>query len=80
MRRWHIFRALAEASGTELASVIGFELDKQESLKAQECAYEAGLKGTDVRSEDFLQWAIEPPSVRFALPIISLASALPQTK
>ena len=52
------FTAIAKAKDLQKASVLGFELDEEESVKARARAYEAGLKTAQVRSEDFLQWAI----------------------
>jgi adenine-specific DNA-methyltransferase len=52
------FSALAEAKGFQRTSITGFELNSEEAGKATARAKEVGLKGVDVRSEDFLQWAI----------------------
>lgn len=53
------FDALAKVSGFQKASVVGFELDEEEAAKAHARACELGMKNTDIRSEDFLQWAID---------------------
>lgn len=53
------FGALARVEGFQKATVLGFELEAEESLKAQACAKSVGLRATTVRTEDFLQWALD---------------------
>ncbi|MFN4326090.1 MAG: N-6 DNA methylase [Azonexus sp.] len=52
------FEALAKAKGFKGASVLGFELEEEESAKAQLRARESGLAATTVHNADFLQWAL----------------------
>ncbi len=53
------FEALAKAKGFKSANVLGFELEEEESAKAQNRARESGLAATTVRNADFLQWALD---------------------
>ncbi|MBV1917564.1 MAG: N-6 DNA methylase [Sphingomonadaceae bacterium] len=53
------FQAMADVGGFEKASLTGFELDDVEAGKAAQRTKELGLRRTNVRSEDFLQWAID---------------------
>lgn len=53
------FEALAKAKGFKGASVLGFELEEEESAKAQLRARESGLAATTVHNADFLQWALD---------------------
>lgn len=53
------FEALAKAKGFRKTDVLGFELEEEESVKAQSRAREAGLAATSVRNSDFLQWALD---------------------
>jgi adenine-specific DNA methylase len=53
------FDALAKVKGFAKASVIGFEIDAQEAMKARERALEQGLTRVVVHPQDFLQWAID---------------------
>jgi adenine-specific DNA methylase len=53
------FQAMAEVKGFARSQVLGFELDDEEAAKASARARELGLKKADVRTEDFLGWAIE---------------------
>jgi adenine-specific DNA-methyltransferase len=52
------FQAMADVKGFARAEVVGFELDYEEALKASGRAHDLGLKKADVRSEDFLGWAL----------------------
>lgn len=53
------FQAMADVGGFQEVSVTAFELDDTEAGKAHRRANELGLRRTDIRSEDFLGWAIE---------------------
>lgn len=53
------FAALANAKGFQKAEVIAFELETEESRKAQIKARDVGLFRVDVRNTDFLQWALD---------------------
>lgn len=53
------FNALATVKGFEKTSVLGFELEPGEAAKAQSKATSLGLSAASVKSEDFLQWAID---------------------
>ncbi|MBI5659738.1 MAG: N-6 DNA methylase [Nitrosomonadales bacterium] len=53
------FAALANAKGFRKTDVLGFELEEEESAKAQARARELGLVATNVRNADFLQWALD---------------------
>lgn len=62
------FEALAKVGGCNKADVLGFELEPDEAMKARARAAGVGLRAAKVRSEDFLQWAIdhfEDETVRF---------------
>lgn len=52
------FQAMADVGGFQAANVIGFELDDDEAGKATRRAKELGLPYAEIRSEDFLGWAI----------------------
>lgn len=53
------FQAMADVGGFQKASLIGFELDDEEAGKSTRRAKELGLCHADIRSEDFLGWAID---------------------
>lgn len=53
------FEALGQVGGFSKTEVLGFELEPDEAAKAQARAKAVGLKSATVRSEDFLQWAID---------------------
>lgn len=53
------FEALGQVGGFGKTEVLGFELEPEEAAKAQARAKAVGLKSAKVRSEDFLQWAID---------------------
>lgn len=53
------FEALAKAKGFRETDVLGFELETEEAVKAHTRAKAVGLNATTVRTEDFLQWALE---------------------
>jgi adenine-specific DNA-methyltransferase len=53
------FDAFAKIKGFEKTTVVGFELDAGEAVKAKQRAREAGLKKASIHAEDFLQWALE---------------------
>ncbi len=53
------FEALAQAKGFHKTEVLAFELEEEESAKAQSRAREVGLTSTSVRNADFLQWALD---------------------
>ena len=53
------FNALANVRGFQKTSIVGFELDQDEALKAHSRARQVGLKNVEVLSEDFLHWAID---------------------
>jgi len=53
------FTALSTVSGFKRTSVLGFELDPAEAAKASSRASELGLGNVEIRSEDFLGWAVE---------------------
>ena len=53
------FQAMADVGGFQRANLTGFELDDVEAGKASRRTKELGLHGANVRSEDFLQWAID---------------------
>lgn len=53
------FEALARAKGFRKTNVLAFELEEEESAKAQARAKEVGLAATTVRNADFLQWALD---------------------
>lgn len=52
------FEALASSSQLCAAEVTALELDKGEAKKAHQRAKQLGLKGVDVKTEDFLEWAL----------------------
>lgn len=52
------FDALAKVKASQKLTVLGFELDVDEAAKARSRAREVGLPAINVRSEDFLKWAI----------------------
>jgi len=52
------FEAFRNVQGFSKANVLGFELDEVEANKARSRAESAGLKKSDVRSQDFLQFAV----------------------
>lgn len=53
------FQAMADVGGFQKASVTGFELDDVEAGKAFRRTEDLDLQSAKVRSEDFLQWAID---------------------
>lgn len=53
------FGSLARVKGFQKTTILGFELEAEEALKAQACAKAVGLSATTVRTEDFLQWALD---------------------
>lgn len=53
------FQAMATVKGFAKADLVGFELDDEEAGKASRRAAELGLRKADVRSEDFLGWALD---------------------
>lgn len=53
------FQAMSDVGGFEESSLTGFELDTDEAGKAVRRAKQLNLSKADVRSEDFLGWAIE---------------------
>lgn len=53
------FEALINAKGFRKTDILGFELEEEESAKAQARARELGLAATSVRNADFLQWALD---------------------
>lgn len=53
------FQAMADVGGFSKAEISGFELDNEEAVKAAKRAKELGLRGANVRAEDFLGWAID---------------------
>jgi adenine-specific DNA methylase len=53
------FHAMAEVGAFSKAAITGFELDDAEAEKASRRAKELRLNRTEVRSEDFLGWAID---------------------
>lgn len=53
------FHAMAEVGGFEDTEILGFELDDDEAEKAFRKASSVGLNEIEVRSEDFLGWAID---------------------
>lgn len=53
------FEALAKAKGFKRASVVGFDIEEEESAKARFRARESGLTATTVHNGDFLQWALD---------------------
>lgn len=53
------FQAMANVGGFERTEVVGFELDEREAGKAANRASELRMPNVEVRSEDFLAWAIE---------------------
>jgi len=53
------FEALAQVKGFKKTKILGFELEEEESAKAQTRARESGLSSTTVHNEDFLQWALD---------------------
>jgi adenine-specific DNA-methyltransferase len=52
------FDAFAKVKGFQKASIVGFELDPEEASKARSRAQQVGIKNVEIRSEDFLHWAI----------------------
>lgn len=52
------FDALSKVNSLNNPSIVGFELDPDEALKARFRAKEVNLKNTAVHSEDFLQWSL----------------------
>lgn len=52
-------QAMADVGGFQEIDVVGFELDSDEAGKASRRAKDIGLRKTDIRSEDFLGWAID---------------------
>lgn len=52
------FEALGQVGSFGKTEVMAFELEPDEAAKAQARAKAVGLTSTNVRSEDFLQWAI----------------------
>ena len=53
------FQAMADVGGFQNASITGFELNDDEAGKATRRVKELNLRHADIRSEDFLGWAIE---------------------
>jgi adenine-specific DNA methylase len=53
------FEAFENVQGFAKANVLGFELDEIEAAKARSRASDAGLKKANVRSQDFLQFAVD---------------------
>ncbi len=53
------FQAMAEAEGFQNTDVQGFEIEADEAAKAQSRANTIGLSAATVRTEDFLQWALD---------------------
>ncbi len=53
------FQAMADVGAFSKAAITGFELDDDEAEKAARRAKELRLNRAEVRSEDFLGWAIE---------------------
>lgn len=53
------FQAMADVGAFSKAAITGFELDDDEAEKAARRAKELRLNSAEVRSEDFLGWAIE---------------------
>lgn len=53
------FNALSTVKGLKKSTIVGFELDAAEAVKARECATDAGLNGATIYSADFLQWSLE---------------------
>lgn len=53
------FEALAEVKGFRKTNILGFELEAEEAAKAKTRAKTIGLGATTVRTEDFLQWALD---------------------
>lgn len=52
------FSALSKVRGLKKSTIVGFELDAAEAVKACECASDAGLNGATIHSTDFLQWSL----------------------
>lgn len=52
-------QAMADVGGFQGIDVVGFELDSDEAGKASRRAKDIGLRKADIRSEDFLGWAID---------------------
>ncbi|MGI9375052.1 MAG: N-6 DNA methylase [Tsuneonella suprasediminis] len=52
-------QAMADVGAFSKAAITGFELDDDEAAKAARRAKELRLNRAEVRSEDFLGWAIE---------------------
>jgi adenine-specific DNA-methyltransferase len=53
------FDAFSKIKGFQKTSIVGFELNPDEAAKAYSRTQEIGLKNAEIRSEDFLQWAID---------------------
>lgn len=53
------FEAFKNVQGFAKANVLGFELDEIEAAKAKSRASDAGLKKAHIRSQDFLQFAVD---------------------
>ncbi len=53
------FQAMAETEGFQNTDVQGFEIEADEAAKAQSRANTIGLSAATVRTEDFLQWALD---------------------
>ncbi len=52
------FDALAQVTGCQEATIVGFELDEVEAAKANLRARDVGLEAATVHAADFLQWAL----------------------
>lgn len=53
------FEAFGNVDGFQNTTILGFEFNSSEAAKASERARSAGLSAASVRSEDFLEWAID---------------------
>lgn len=52
------FDALAQTRGFQKPTVVGFELNEEEAVKASTRARDVGLTTATVHPDDFLQWAL----------------------
>src|SRR5690554_4577019 len=52
------FTAFSNLGGCAQSQMLGFELEEEEAAKAMSRAQQGGLRDANIRTEDFLMWAI----------------------